>query len=474
MVVTKQCDRVSVQVIFKILCVFIKKKLCEKISTRTKQSRMHLIVFVVSLAVAKALMPPQITGFLHPKNTTTTSGLFYWVHPAVHESPDPATTPLVVWLQGGPGASSLLGALFENGPFRLQENGPLVQNATVNPFSWNDKANLVFIDQPFGTGYSYGAEEDLVTSMDEMAKWLNLALVELAETHPGFAGGKDRPLWLTGESYAGKYVPFLATEIMAQDGELAKRLQLGGLCIGDGWTEPATIVSTYPAFAYSHGLVDDMQRQAMEANVTLFKQAMDAGDYETATDIERGIEHFVSAVAGTNAYDVRRFGDYDFSAAAAWLARDDVSKALGVDGLPAWNLASDKVNAALHAEVVLPASQLVAPLLKDHGLRVLFYNGMFDLDCNILGTLEWMHAAVPELAAAERKQWFVAQTQAHTESPEGAPAGAPAGYAKSVGSFTQLTLTGAGHMVPMDVPAVALAMINKVMEGGEFGDEETS
>lgn len=420
------------------------------------------LAIIVSLLASVTALESQLTGFLHPKNTTT-SGLFYWLHPAVHEASDPATTPLVVWLQGGPGASSLLGALFENGPFNLVEGGPLVQNETANPHAWNDKANLVFIDQPFGTGYSYGLEDDLVTSMEEMAKLLNLALIELAETHPEYAGGVDRPLWLTGESYAGKYVPFLATEIMAQNDELSKRLQLGGLCIGDGWTEPATIVSTYPAFAYSHGLVDDMQRQAMEANVTLFNKAMDAGDYETATDIEHGIEHFVSDMAGTNAYDVRRFGDYDFSAAAAWLARDDVSKALGVEGLPTWNLASDKVSAALHADVVLPASQLVAPLLKDHGLRVLFYNGMFDLDCNIMGTLEWMHAAVPELAAAERKTWF-----AQTESPEGAPAG----YAKTVGSFTQLTLTGAGHMVPMDVPAVALAMINKVMEGSEFGREE--
>ncbi|GMH98212.1 hypothetical protein TrVE_jg14256 [Triparma verrucosa] len=413
---------------------------------------MRLAVFAILLASARAL-PEQLTGFLNPKSNTS-SGLFYWLHPAVNV--DPETAPLIVWLQGGPGASSLLGALFENGPFALTEGSCVEQNETANPYAWNDRANLVYIDQPFGTGYSYGEEDDMVTDMDEMAKWLNLALVELAETRPEYVGGEGRPLWLTGESYAGKYVPFLATEIMSQNSDLAKRLSLGGLCIGDGWTEPQTIVGTYPDFAYSHGLVDSVQRQAMLDNITLFNAAMSSGDYLTATDIEHGIEHYVSAVAGTNAYDVRRFGDYDFSPAASWLARDDVASALGVSGR-AWNLASDEVSAALHADVVLPASQLVGPLLEDHGLRVIFYNGVFDLDCNIMGTLEWMHAAVPNLSSAERKTWFL-----NTDDE-------PAGYAKTVGTFTQLTLNGAGHMVPMNIPEVALAMINQVMEGTEFG-----
>ena len=69
-------------------------------------------------------------------------------------------TPLAIWLNGGPGASSIFGNFLENGPLQISQNGT-GQNAsytiTNNPLgSWADAATMVYVDQPIGTGFSYG------------------------------------------------------------------------------------------------------------------------------------------------------------------------------------------------------------------------------------------------------------------------------------------------------------------------------
>ena len=76
--------------------------------------------FVALVVGAEAAAPPLggRTGYLHPDGTNAT-GLFYWLFEATEVSP--ADAPLVLWLQGGPGASSLLGQFYELGPHRMEE-----------------------------------------------------------------------------------------------------------------------------------------------------------------------------------------------------------------------------------------------------------------------------------------------------------------------------------------------------------------
>ena len=396
--------------------------------------------------------------------------MFYWLFPATQV--DPATAPLLVWLQGGPGASSLLGLFFENGPLSLQEdsNGEII--VSNNPSAWNSQANLVYLDQPFGTGFSFANASQYITSeqgMPEVAIWLRLALLELAKVQPQFAssvlananGGDARKLWLSGESYAGKYVPYLATEIGTYEDPLSQSLLAGGLAIGDGWVDPPIIVASYPLFAYSHGLVDYPQRIAMEKNVSLFQAALAQQKFELATEIEHGIEHFVEDVAGVNAYDIRHIGSYNFSIAEVYLNDDKVRAALGVvtgPDAPLFQISNSAVNDKLKGDISKSGVGVMSHLLDTY--RVLLYNGAMDMDCNILGTLDWLHT-VPWRGQSEfnttssgRQQWTAN--------------GGVAGWSRTVHNFTQLVINNAGHMVPMNQPEVSLAMINTLLSGKPF------
>lgn len=80
--------------------------------------------------------------------------IFYWMFKA-RQNPDLA--PLVLWLSGGPGCSSEVALLYENGPMRLNRE---TNELEENPYSWNNYTNLLYVDQPIGTGYSQGGEND--------------------------------------------------------------------------------------------------------------------------------------------------------------------------------------------------------------------------------------------------------------------------------------------------------------------------
>lgn len=88
--------------------------------------------------------------------------LFFWHFQNKHIANKQRT---VIWLNGGPGCSSMDGALMEIGPYRLKDDKTLV----YNDGSWNEFANIMFVDNPVGTGFSYVDTNSYVHELDEMA-----------------------------------------------------------------------------------------------------------------------------------------------------------------------------------------------------------------------------------------------------------------------------------------------------------------
>lgn len=89
--------------------------------------------------------------------------LYFWFFPAAHGAPQ--EQEIVIWLNGGPGCSSLLGLFTENGPF-LWQAGTLAP--TANPYSWNNLTNIVWVEQPVGVGYSQGTPN--ITNEEELSQ----------------------------------------------------------------------------------------------------------------------------------------------------------------------------------------------------------------------------------------------------------------------------------------------------------------
>ncbi|MFS7935580.1 putative carboxypeptidase D [Helianthus anomalus] len=141
-------------------------------------------------------------------NEESGRALFYWLTEAIE---DPASKPLVLWLNGGPGCSSIAyGMAEEVGPFHVNKDGKSVY---LNPYSWNTVANLLFLDSPVGVGYSYSNTSSDITSNGDK-RTAEDALQFLLNWLERFPEYKGRDFYLTGESYAGHYVPQLSQAIV--------------------------------------------------------------------------------------------------------------------------------------------------------------------------------------------------------------------------------------------------------------------
>jgi len=148
--------------------------------------------------------------------------MFYWF---VESQSRPREDPLMLWTNGGPGCSGLGGFLSENGPFRASEGG---RRLVRNDFSWNKVANMVFIEQPIGVGFSFSQAE--VEYGDEQAAADNLRFVLGFLARYSLYASSD--FFLSSESYGGHYLPTLARAI-EEDGRVP---QFKGIFLGNPLT----------------------------------------------------------------------------------------------------------------------------------------------------------------------------------------------------------------------------------------------
>ena len=127
---------------------------------------------------------------------------------------DPDTDPLVIWLQGGPGCSSMLGLYTENGPknFKYRPNHASQPfEFEHNDWSWSNEANVMYVDQPLGTGFSFlNSLGSLRWSEHQISNDFYHFLHNFMVKYPEFKG---REIYLTGESYAGHYIPNIARNL---------------------------------------------------------------------------------------------------------------------------------------------------------------------------------------------------------------------------------------------------------------------
>ncbi|KAK9159694.1 hypothetical protein Syun_006035 [Stephania yunnanensis] len=227
-------------------------------------------------------LPSTILGVVSVNNGYVTideshgKNLFYYF---VVSERNASEDPVVLWLNGGPGCSSFDGFIYEHGPFHFETNrgGGGLPKLYLNPHSWSKVSSIIYLDSPAGVGLSYSEnEEDYHTGDQKTASDTHAFLLKWFEQYQEF---QSNPFYIAGESYAGVYVPTLASEVVKGIDSGAKpTINLKGYMVGNGVTDPEFDGNALVPFAHGMGLISDDLRLVYPAREAIGILSMKAAE----------------------------------------------------------------------------------------------------------------------------------------------------------------------------------------------------
>ncbi|KAI9485198.1 MAG: Alpha/Beta hydrolase protein [Benjaminiella poitrasii] len=401
---------------------------------------------------------------------------FFWFFESLSS---PSTDPLVLWINGGPGCSSMLGLLMGTGPCHVNEDSTKLIS---NPHSWTNKANIIYLDQPVNAGYSFNSNHSYhVVESNSAAVDVYIFLQLFLREFSQFA---ESDFHLAGESYAGHYLPAIATIITEENAkEESHLIPLKSLLIGNGLTDPLTQYQYYKSMACtpsSHGvtLVSSFEKcQELESHQTECQNLIQACYKQTNFTHPQDSNEICKAATGVcnkilvnpiiatskqlNIYDIRRPCEdgilcYDYlSDIKTYLDRPETKSALGVNAssIGSFEICSGTVNADFQStgDWMRPYVQQLTALLNQH-IRILAYAGDADFLCNWMGIRAWTLQLL----------WYgQREYQNQQDNPWHSKRTPSAGLLRKHNELAFLRIFDAGHMAPYDQPEIGLEMFTR-------------
>lgn len=345
---------------------------------------------------------------------------------------NPAKDPVILWTNGGPGCSSSMGLFMELGPCRVPERGgkitpgPPINGTKWHPQSWTNRANVFFIDQPIGVGYSYSKTEQKVYTTEEAAKDVYVFLRIFFSAFDRF---KNNDFYMAGESYGGRYIPVFASEVADQNQNVERTalkaghkvnrdelINLKGVLIGNGLTDISKQISGYFDMTCTRrGGVDPIlsistcKRMSTYVPKCRAKLAEYCVDSYWPDNCELWLEKCSNEIelpytlTGQNPYNIKddcKAGlspnlCYDVTEDIRnYLDRDDVRELVGAapkEQIGHFASCSDDVAAGFSSmlDITHDNGFNVAGLLE-RGIKALIYVGTLDWICNHNGNFEWV------------------------------------------------------------------------------------
>ncbi|KAF8511205.1 Alpha/Beta hydrolase protein [Gautieria morchelliformis] len=394
---------------------------------------------------------------------------------------NPDTDDVIMWINGGPGCSSSTGLLMELGPCNIDVTASSSNGTTWNPYSWNTNANVFFLDQPVGVGFSYADYGETIETTEDAARNVYAFVATFFDTFKQFQG---RRFHLAGESYGGKYLPVFASEIYEGNRKSsgAVPINMASVIIGNGITDIMTLYPGRYEVACGRASLEtpllDIQpcvrmKQALPRCQRLLQNScVDIFDSMACL----GAVNFCDAelsyplhATGRNVYDISKMciGDslcyVEQDYIASLLNQQSTRDLLGVPpNMGNFSSCSAAVGQGFAEHLDkwrLPAQFYVANLLE-RGIRILLYEGTYDWQCN--WKANWLWADALEWSGGDD---FKSQVMRNWSLPGQHTA---AGQTRSARNLTFTTIYAAGHMVPHDKPAEALHMLQRWLAGEDI------
>ncbi|KAJ9193731.1 hypothetical protein DTO021D3_8109 [Paecilomyces variotii] len=452
---------------------------------------------------------PNVKSFSGYVDVEENEHIFFWFFEARNEEPEKA--PLTVWINGEedlcPGSSSMIGLFQENGPCGIDSNGKVYNN----PYSWSNASNMLYIDQPTQTGFSYSIPVpgyvdsdtgDIITlpnntcpdyakdsscgtysypNVTLTANSTDAAAPNFYRALQGFMGAfpqySREKFHFTTESYGGHYGPVFNEYIEKQNKNLApgaKEIKLESVMIGNGWYDPIIQYQAYYNFTVYPGNTYDYLPYNASITSLLYNnlygpgncldQLLDCAAHGAINEIcstadtfcANHVESIYDNYLGRDEYDFRELvpDPFPYSFYINYLNTPSIQTAIG-----AYVNFTESNNAVYLAFSSTGddgrrsnTTQDVASLLAQN-ISVVMYAGDADYNCNWLGG-EAVAISVDAPGFQEAGYTNISTSD-----------GIVHGQVRQAGKFAFVRVYESGHEVPFYQPELALEMFRRVISG---------
>jgi cathepsin A (carboxypeptidase C) len=392
-------------------------------------------------------------GFIQLDNHRNNGLLYYILFKARDENPK---APIVMYLEGGPGQSSMHGLFYQNGPFRLKKDETLERNE----FSFNNFADVLYLDQPLGTGFSNCTNvsdipHNETVILEDLTSFLDKFMIQ----HHEYTG---RPFFLVSQGYGSHFVLPLAHHIVHSK---LITVNLKGVALGSPWIRPELQITSLAGFSKQIELINEFKYMASMYGFIIASVFIDLDFDVAAFDLISIAEAVIIGAHhhAFNRYDIRhKCGtgpcNYNFSELNKFLDKGEVRSAMGTIGIP-FNYTSRVVFQYLITknEFLSDKSNLLIEFLDNGTIPIYLYSGLYDWYTNTLGMDETI-ASIHWTGRAEmnRQEWRTWYTD-----------GELAGRYKHHKNLYYVHATYAGHYVGMDSPAFTMDLITRLIFGSD-------
>mmetsp|Transcript_10802 Transcript_10802/g.15819 ORF Transcript_10802/g.15819 Transcript_10802/m.15819 type:complete len:754 (+) Transcript_10802:34-2295(+) len=405
--------------------------------------------------------------------------LFYWF---VGAPENPEQKPLMLWLNGGPGCASMIGMFEQNGPFRCEPIDKVTKIKKIKKFdqSWIHHANMLYIDQPVGAGYSIvddstnnGAKSATEAAID-LIKFFKIWLEIKVGNKAIFSKFKNRDFYVAGESYAGKYIPSLMYEFDKPETKLP--LNWVGTLIGNGMMKPTIQYNVYADHAYAFGIHFEKDYINMTKSFSICHQRVKDKlfDQETEDYCQGPFSHLLKSSGGLDPFDVRQSKEDLKQVSNIYLSdfqifkkiRDELGIQKRVFNTTDPDLKYHRCNTQIskafrnsgdkHQDL---SDEVISHLLDHPTRKLLIYSGQFDLRVDALGTSELLR-----IFPWKNQQLLNAQYPVQIKSENHV-----VGHASQAGNVSFMIIYGASHLTDEFHPKATLQMVERFIKNPDGG-----
>ncbi|XP_043478946.1 retinoid-inducible serine carboxypeptidase-like [Leptopilina heterotoma] len=383
------------------------------------------------------------------------ANIFYWLHYTTANVSSYTEKPLIIWLEGGPGVSS-------TGYTNFKEIGPFYLNLTSRSNSLVKDYNILFIDSPVGTGFSYVDSNEGIPKTDKQVAMDLLTLIE--KFFNDFPNLSNVPTYIVGQSYGGKIAVLFAYEWLQKIQNGWNITNLKGVELSSPWIAPDHSVLSMAPYLYEKGLINargykvitDFAFQSFLCSHMKDWKCASVHTQQTYEAIIHTVKniYFYNILTQVNTSNITPYNDDDIAINS--LMEDEVRLALNLPEFSLFESFIYQTDDYIKEQTMIPVTKEVEYLVNQPNFKVYVLNGQLDLIINPIGTLHW----VENLKWKNSSEWIAARKEPLiiNNSLEG--------YVKAYGNLRMYWVERAGHVITVENPAATRKILKDLTTDG--------